>query len=209
MGHAHEVSRLLTLQVAAGLSNEHTYATAFKALHRAGRLGMALAAFDEASGRDLGPIACSTLLHCATLERNLKLAWQLFDAMVAHQMKLNRYSYNFIAHLASLNGAFDDIVLVYNMMKDAASAATGGGAASCSPDSCTYSLLVRAAVASGRGELLPALWNEMVAARRAAERALGRLRPLAARVAAGGGGGEGGGEGWMSTEGPLWAGKGG
>ncbi|GIL73418.1 hypothetical protein Vretifemale_3542 [Volvox reticuliferus] len=184
MGHVHALGRLLTLQVALGLNNEHTYGTAFRALHRAGRLDMVLAAFQEAcrSGRDLGPIACSVLLHIASLERNIKLAWQLFDEMTAHQMTLNRYSYNCMAHIASLHGALDDVRIIYGMMKAAASG--NGGEMSgvdendCRPDSYTYSAMVRAAVNAGRGDLLPALFNEMVASQRAEDRAVGRLRPL-------------------------------
>eukprot|EP00198_Chlamydomonas_reinhardtii_P013716 XP_001703053.1 predicted protein [Chlamydomonas reinhardtii] len=65
MGHVHALQRLLRLAVGLGAYNEHTYASAFRGLYRAGRLGMALAAFEEAcrSGRDLGPVACSALLH--------------------------------------------------------------------------------------------------------------------------------------------------
>ncbi|GIL49747.1 hypothetical protein Vafri_6042 [Volvox africanus] len=190
MGHVYALGRLLTLQVALGLYNEHTYGTAFRALHRAGRLGMVLAAFQEAcrSGRDLGPIACSVLLHIASLERNIKLAWQLFDQMTAHQMTLNRYAYNCMAHIASLHGALDDVRIIYGMMKAAASGNNGapssssssrGGESDCRPDSYTYSAMVRAAVNAGRGDLLPALFNEMVASQRAEDRAVGRLRPLA------------------------------
>ncbi|GLI64565.1 hypothetical protein VaNZ11_007886 [Volvox africanus] len=203
MGHVYALSRLLTLQVALGLYNEHTYGTAFRALHRAGRLGMALAAFQEAcrSGRDLGPIACSVLLHIASLERNIKLAWQLFDQMIAHQMTLNRYAYNCMAHIASLHGALDDVRIIYGMMKAAASgnggasssASSSGGENDCRPDSYTYSAMVRAAVNAGRGDLLPALFNEMVASQRAEDRAVGRLRPLA----------PGEGEGRLSKE--VWS----
>jgi pentatricopeptide repeat protein len=56
-----------------------------------------------------------------------------------------------------------------------------------SPDEYTYSALVRAAAAAGRADLLPSLFNEMIASRRAAEREAGRPR----RGAGGGGGGEG------------------
>ncbi|KAG2433692.1 hypothetical protein HXX76_008062 [Chlamydomonas incerta] len=259
MGHVHALSRLLGLAVGLGAYNEHTYASAFRGLYRAGRLGMALSAFEEAcrSGRDLGPVACSALLHIMAQERNLRLAWQLFDQMVAARMTLNRYAYNCMAHLASLHGALDDTLLLYNMMKsearqhqrlqqqalqqqqaaaavaaapgeeaDAAaaeeaaeephvgaafsgSAAAGGGAGTagahvyrsaveltldCSPDAYTYSALVRAAVTTGRGDLLPALFNEMAASQRAADRAAGRPRRLAP--------GEGEGRLGLSTE--VW-----
>ncbi|GLC56810.1 hypothetical protein PLESTB_001151500 [Pleodorina starrii] len=200
MGHVHALSRLLTLQVALDRYNEHTYATAFKALYKAGRLGMVLGAFQEAcrSGRDLGPVACSALLHIASRERNIKLAWQLFDEMVAQQMTLNRYSYNCMAHIAAQYGTLDDARLIYGMMKAEAAggarsksgsgsptgSSTGSdsgtlGRPDCRPDSYTYSALVRSAVNGGRGDLLPALFNEMVATQRAADRAVGRPRPLA------------------------------
>ena len=48
MGHVHALQRLLRLAVGLGAYNEHTYASAFRGLYRAGRLGMALAAFEEA-----------------------------------------------------------------------------------------------------------------------------------------------------------------
>ena len=177
-------------------------------------------------------------------------------------MTLNRYAYNCMAHLASLHGALDDTLLLYNMMRSearqqqqrhrqqqqqqqlqqAAATATAGTAAGgaaaqreeaepeaaadesvgaafsgsqgghsshngaayrshapeltldCSPDAYTYSALVRAAVTAGRGDLLPALFNEMAASQRAADRAAGRPRPLAP--------GEGEGRLGLSTE--VW-----
>ncbi|GFR49542.1 hypothetical protein Agub_g11586, partial [Astrephomene gubernaculifera] len=281
LGHVHALCRLLTLQVALGAANEHTYATAFRCLHRSGRLELVLETFQEAvrSGRDLGPVACSTLLHIAARERNLRLAWQLFDGMVAARMTLNRYSYNCMAHAAAQYGSLHDVILIYNMMKaeaagqgpmaaaanaaNAASAASagstnrsagegaaeadgaapakeeasplatptsptsgnvsssttpstpnkrGGGSSSllvapapaprpdCSPDSYTFSALVRAADLAGRGDLLPALFNEMAAVQRAQERARGR--PRAGGVVVGAGEGEGEGEGGPSLE--VW-----
>ncbi|KAG2484036.1 hypothetical protein HYH03_017126 [Edaphochlamys debaryana] len=195
MGHAHALSRLLTLQVALGLYNDHTYATAFRGLYHAGRPRMALGAFEEAvrAGRDLGPVACSALLNLVAAQRNLRLAWSLFDSMVAAQMTLNRYAYNCMAHLAAQHGALDDVILIYNMMKSESatarsSRASGSNSSSnssagsssgrdndCAPDSYTYSALVRATAVANRGDLLPSLFNEMIATQRAAERA--RARP--------------------------------
>ncbi len=99
-------------------------------------------------------------------------------------MTLNRYSYNCMAHLASLNGRLEDATLIYNMMK-------ADRRPDSKPDSYTYSALVRAAVAAGRGDVLPAIFNEMVAARRAEERALGRGRGRAAKGVAAAAGEEG------------------
>lgn len=97
----------------------------------------------------------------------------LQTAVCPQQMTLNRYSYNCMAHLASLNGRLEDATLIYNMMK-------ADRRPDSKPDSYTYSALVRAAVAAGRGDVLPAIFNEMVAARRAEERARGRGRGVAA-----------------------------
>lgn len=41
------------------------------------------------AGRDLGPIACSALLHACAQDRDLKLAWQLFDDMQAAKVCIN------------------------------------------------------------------------------------------------------------------------
>ncbi len=98
-------------------------------------------------------------------------------------MTLNRYSYNCMAHLASLNGRLEDATLIYNIMK-------ADRRPDSKPDSYTYSALVRAAVAAGRGDVLPAIFNEMVAARRAEERARGRGRGRAAKGVAAAAAGE-------------------
>ncbi|PNH09571.1 hypothetical protein TSOC_003833, partial [Tetrabaena socialis] len=194
IGHVHELRRLLTMMVALDLINEHSYSVAFRGWARCNKFDMALSAFEEASGRDLGPVACSTLLTTCAKQRNMRLAWQLFDTMVAQGMTLNRYSYNCMAHMAALGGRVDDAVLIYNMMKAAAAstALTDEQKNDNRPDSYTYAALVQAAATGGRTDLLPSLFNEMVAAQRAAERAAGRPRRQQAGAAEG--------EGQMSQE---------
>ncbi len=43
------------------------------------------------AGRDLGPVACSALLHACAQDRDLRLAWQLFDDMQAAKVCVHVY----------------------------------------------------------------------------------------------------------------------
>ncbi|MEW5312559.1 MAG: hypothetical protein WDW38_004186 [Sanguina aurantia] len=152
------IQNLLNVMMNQGCMNQHSYGSAVTAFRLVHRFDLALDLFEETcrwAGEDFGPVGSSNLLRCCASDRNLTLAMTLFDRMVQCNVTLNKYSYNSLLHLCASMSHMESAQTVLTLMR-------GDSRPGNTPDSYTYSAMLRALSNCKQWDMLVPLYEGMV-----------------------------------------------
>ncbi|KAL6761393.1 hypothetical protein V8C86DRAFT_884349 [Haematococcus lacustris] len=177
---APQIEQLLKAAVEGGVANTHTWAAAFKALGQVGATPRVLDLLAQAlrQGRDVGPVAASVVLHQCCRQGELDLALNCYFRLTSVRTRLNRYAYNCLISACGLAGRVHDGLDLLAHMRERAEEDP-----ECAPDTFTFRALFQAISKSGKWELLPVVYQQMVASKVApSEQVWCQLVALAARA---------------------------